>query len=346
MSSGQRAEVRLRRQATVPGIYLFLLGEVLRGLGHDDSTLLAGLDVERERLTDADSRVSLLVCDRALGRALDKAGQHGLGFAYARAVRVTLHGQLGLALLASLSLADALGLAQRYLALRAPFLQLDCRIEGDSSIVEVKTSTKPGRKQAFIMEVIMLTLVYSAEQLLGRAQAEGEIWMMGEEPGYYAAWRPQLPLPLRYQKPAWQLRGPQALLQASPTLADPLAARQIRAQLEQELQELQGAEQDLASRIRVFLRQPRETVPTLDEVAASLFMSSRTLKRRLQDAGVSYRDLLDAELKTRACDLLSSTNLPVSEVAYRLGYGDVSNFGRAFKRWTGVSPKDYRQGIF
>lgn len=345
MSSGQRATGRLRRLATVPGIYLFLLGEVLRGLGYDDAPLLAGLNVERDSLTQPESRVSIIVCDRALGRALDMAGQLGLGFAYARAVRVTLHGQLGLGLIASLNLADALALVQRYLALRAPFLSLDSRTEGDCSIVEVSTTLEPGRKHDFVMETIMLTLVYSAEQMLGRPSSGGEIWMQGEEPPYYPRWREQLPLPLRYRKPAYQLRGPQALLQASPALADPLAAAQARAQLEQELQQMQGGQDDLASRIRAILRQPHDSVPTLDEVAAVLFLSARTLKRRLQDAGLSYRDLVDAELQTRACDLLSSTSLPVSEIAYRLGYGDVSNFGRAFKRWTGISPKDFRQGL-
>jgi AraC-like DNA-binding protein len=335
----------LRRPGTVPGIYLFLLGEVLRGQGHDDAALLAGLSVERASLTAADSRVSVFVCDRALGRALDVAGQQGLGFAYARAVRVTLHGQLGLGLISSLNVADALMLVQRYLALRAPFLSLDSRIEGESSIVEVRADLAPGRKHDFVMEAIMLTLVYSAEQLLGRPVTEGEIWMQGEEPPYFARWRDELPLPLRYRKPACQLRGPRSLLQASPTLADPLAAQQARTQLEQELQQLQGGQDDLASRIRALLRKPGEALPTLDEVAASLCLSARTLKRRLQEAGLSYRELVDAELQTRACDLLSSTALPVSEIAYRLGYGDVSNFGRAFKRWTGLSPKDFRQGL-
>ena len=345
MSSGQRAALRSRRTATVPGIYLFLLGEVLRGLGHDDALLLAGLGVERASLTQPDSRVSERVCDRALGRALDLAGQQGLGFAYARAVRVTLHGQLGLGLLASLNVADALTLVQRYLALRAPFLSLDSRIEGEGSIVEVQASLPAGPKRDFVMEAIMLTLVYSAEQLLGRAVTEGEIWMQGEEPPYYARWRQELPLPLRYRKPACQLRGPRTLLQASPTLADPLAVQQAKAQLEQELKQLQGGDDDLASQIRQRLREARDALPGLDEVAAGLFLSPRTLKRRLQEAGLSYRDLVDAELQTRACDLLSSTSLPISEIAYRLGYGDVSNFGRAFKRWTGLSPKDFRQGL-
>ena len=62
----------------------------------------------------------------------------------------------------------------------------------------------------------------------------------------------------------------------------------------------------------------------------------------MQDEGANYRDLLDAELQQRACRLLSDTRLGVSEVAYQLGYNDVSNFSRAFRRWTGQTPREWR----
>ncbi len=77
-------------------------------------------------------------------------------------------------------------------------------------------------------------------------------------------------------------------------------------------------------------------------MAAFLNMSERTLKRRLQDEQVSYRELLDESLYQRARDLLDQPRLSVSEIAWRLGYNDVSNFSRAFKRWAGETPRQYR----
>lgn len=342
--SGQRIVSRRRRLPTVPGVYLFLLCEVLRRMGHDDAHLLDGLDVDRASLTQPDSRVSVVTCGIALERALALAGDEGLGLEYGRALRVTLHGSLGMALLSSLSLAEALELGRRYVTLRAPFLRLDYRVEGETSIVEVRPRVELGNKTAFIMETIMLALAYAAEQILGRQVREHEIWMQGEEPAYYARFREQLPVALLYGKPACQMRGPKALLDASPALADPIAMQQASARLEQELEEQEGGQENLVSHVRQQLRAAPEALPTLEAVAASLFMSSRTLKRRLQDLNQSFRELADEELKGRACQLLEETELPVSEVAWRLGYGDVSNFGRAFKRWTGLSPKDYRNG--
>jgi AraC-like DNA-binding protein len=335
-----------KRAQTVPGIYLYLLCEVVRRLGHDPAALLAGLDIDQGTLTSNDSRIPAALCGIALSRALALSARQGLGFEYARALRITQHGPLGLGVLSSLSFADAIDLARRYLALRAPFLSLDLRREGNSTILELAAQGDWGPLQVFLMEALLLHIVFAAEQILGRpASQETEMWMRGPEPAYYARFRDQLPLPIRYDKPACQLRSSLDLASQASPLADPIAAQQVRAQLDAELQELLGGHDDIVSEIRRQLRAARDALPTLEEMATAFFMSSRTLKRRLQELGVSFRDLVDEELKTRACDLLSSTTLPVSEIAYRLGYGDVSNFGRAFRRWTGLSPKDYRNGV-
>jgi AraC-like DNA-binding protein len=78
-------------------------------------------------------------------------------------------------------------------------------------------------------------------------------------------------------------------------------------------------------------------------MAHALGLSSRTLRRRLEQEGVSYRDIVETALRERSERLLAETDLQVSEVAFRAGYTDVSNFTRAFRRWTGKTPKAYRR---
>ncbi|MCW5890761.1 MAG: helix-turn-helix domain-containing protein [bacterium] len=77
---------------------------------------------------------------------------------------------------------------------------------------------------------------------------------------------------------------------------------------------------------------------SLEEVARRLAVSSRTLIRRLREAGTTYRALRDVRRRQRALALLSDTALTAAEVAYRLGYEDASNFGKACHRWFGCSP--------
>jgi len=80
-----------------------------------------------------------------------------------------------------------------------------------------------------------------------------------------------------------------------------------------------------------------------EEATARAFGTSvRSLQRTLQDLGTSYQELSDARRKAAALRLLSEPMLAVYEVALALGYQDASSFNRAFKRWTGQAPRDYR----
>ncbi|MGE3989835.1 helix-turn-helix domain-containing protein [Pseudorhodoplanes sp.] len=82
--------------------------------------------------------------------------------------------------------------------------------------------------------------------------------------------------------------------------------------------------------------------PTRERVAKRLNISARTLQRRLADWGVTFEELLDEYRRDRAFRLLMREDHSILEIAYSLGYSDPAHFTRAFKRWTGISPRSYR----
>jgi AraC-like DNA-binding protein len=81
---------------------------------------------------------------------------------------------------------------------------------------------------------------------------------------------------------------------------------------------------------------------TIESVAQRLRMPARSLQRRLQAEGTSFRDLVDEWRRTRALSLVTNTRLPLSEVSEVLGYSEQSVFTQAFRRWYGCSPLRYR----
>jgi AraC-like DNA-binding protein len=83
--------------------------------------------------------------------------------------------------------------------------------------------------------------------------------------------------------------------------------------------------------------------PTVDALADTLATSPRTLQRRLAEAGTSYRDVVETVRADLARSYVGSGELGVGDVAFRLGYGELSAFLRAFKRWTGMTPAEFRQ---
>ena len=99
----------------------------------------------------------------------------------------------------------------------------------------------------------------------------------------------------------------------------------------------------MAERIRSALQDHMAPLPALENMADRLSVSPRTLKRHLQQAGLSYRQLQDEERYRQAKRLLAKPGNSISEAAYALGYNDVANFSKAFKRWSGLTPKGYRE---
>ena len=77
-------------------------------------------------------------------------------------------------------------------------------------------------------------------------------------------------------------------------------------------------------------------------VAQKLAISTRTLSRKLRDEDVAFREILEETRAALAKRYLAERDLPVSEIAWLLGYVEVSSFTNAFKRWTGMTPRQFR----
>ncbi|MCB1906515.1 MAG: AraC family transcriptional regulator [Rhodocyclaceae bacterium] len=104
-------------------------------------------------------------------------------------------------------------------------------------------------------------------------------------------------------------------------------------------------DREMVLRVRDLLRDALPESPTIDEVAAGLHLSPRTLHRRLRDEGTSFRAIKDALRRDIALSRLTKTRRPIAEVASELGYADTSAFYRAFTGWTGQSPQRFRRQL-
>ena len=83
--------------------------------------------------------------------------------------------------------------------------------------------------------------------------------------------------------------------------------------------------------------------PVFEELAAEFGTSAITLRRRLEREGISYQAIKDQLRSDVAIDYLCNSNLSVDEIAARVGFQDASAFHRAFKRWSGLQPGEYRR---
>lgn len=125
--------------------------------------------------------------------------------------------------------------------------------------------------------------------------------------------------------------------------ADPPLLAVLEQQAQQALQQ-QPDEDDLLAKVREQIRLSlQDGAVNLERVATRLGLSGRTLERRLDDQGVTFRDIVDDTRRTLSQLYLANRQLGLAEVAYLLGYSDMRAFLRAHKRWTGTTPSDARR---
>ncbi|WP_375172055.1 helix-turn-helix domain-containing protein [Marinobacter sp.] len=355
-TTGTDKERRMLGLFLVPGVYMRVLAETVRQLGHNDRQLYEGLEFSAEDLKANDSRVFVTDAILMAQRALELAGPDGLSFALARELRLTIHGTLGFAALTSPTFEGALDSVHRYLQLRAPFLSMKQSLAGEQVIVQLCTEFDVPELYPFLAETVSATLILLTEQLLDRNDAESRGFALSDgklpgvtvrlsapEPAYYRAFENQLPVKFQYNQPEVMLVFPKGLLDVRMRLADAEASQMARDQCEFELQKALKEQGDITLAIRNMLRMMPGPLPPLEAMADRFCVSSRTLKRRLADRDTSYREIVESVLKDRAIQLLRYTNQSVSEIAYELGYADLSNFSRAFRKWTGKSASEFRE---
>src|SRR5882724_615685 len=124
--------------------------------------------------------------------------------------------------------------------------------------------------------------------------------------------------------------------------ADPRLYRILKQYLDRVLDEMPREDELLASVRRAFAESMRDGDPTLARVARKLAVSPRTLQRQLKEYGIEFKKLAEDTRGRFALTYLRDSKHTLTEVAFLVGYSDVSAFNRAFKRWTGKTPLHYR----
>lgn len=132
------------------------------------------------------------------------------------------------------------------------------------------------------------------------------------------------------------------MLHAPNRLGDPSISDFFERHLEKELSALVD-DIGLDQQVRIQISQTlSDGVPTISDVAARLGLSGRTLQRRLGQQGFAYQDVVDAARRELAERLLRRTDYALAEIAFLTGFSEQSAFTRAFKRWSGETPRSFR----
>jgi len=151
--------------------------------------------------------------------------------------------------------------------------------------------------------------------------------------------------PVQFDQPDNALVFPRRLLAAPLSQADAQVRGMLDAYADRLLAELNQGH-GVLDRARLELaRQLPEQGPDLEAIAAALALTPRTLQRRLREGGLSFSQLVDETRQQLALHYLRDPALELAEIAFLVGFSEAGSLARAFRRWTGTSPGEYRRHL-
>lgn len=338
-NSADKRRAKLRNSE--PAAYLRTMLEIVAERGIDPGELLKGSRLTLPLLETPDLRVTAQERAGAMIRAVQLTGDRGLGLEFGLRTTPIAHGYVGYAAMSCATLGEAMALVVRYLHLRQRDVVLQLSVQDSWSVLEARDTHRIGPLRHIVHECILVGFYRMLEFLLGETRPPCELWFDWPEPEYYRRYADRLPF-VRFDAPAIQLRLPAEYLHKRLVMADPEAVKRAVEQCEREMATTSPPAENLLERVRAELTPGTDGYPDLETVASCLFMSGRTLKRKLGERGTSFQQLLDEVRYRHALQLLDNPDLDIQQIATALGYQDPPSFTRAFRRWSGQSPSAAR----
>ncbi len=310
--------------------------------------LFAGTGIEPGDLQDPEYRITVAQLLTYSRNTLDLAEDPAWYYEWAGSLADHFHGPISIALVSAPTLGDGLDAFLRYFPSRIPYMHFQGRQEGERFFAELCPLIDLGAVKPLLVETPVVLLQKHLGTVYGVDLSQAALELDYPETAHADRCRAYFPFPVRFAGARNALVIPTAW-RALRNLGH-VESTWVHALAQCEATMASSVERETLGRVRACLASGFERVdrlrplPTLDDVAASLHITSRTLIRRLHRLGTSYRDATDEFLRVRARELLANDQLKIKQVAAALGFDSPANFGKAFKRWYGVSPGSFRSG--
>jgi AraC-like DNA-binding protein len=301
-------------------------------------TALAGLGFDagdQLRLSSDDTIVPGALADRCLDDAATRLRDDAIGLTVAQRIPIGGLGVLDYALSTSSTLGDALRRVSRHYGIATQRVKLTLLVEPTGAALAFERSADVASTRHWL-EFSFAVFVERMRQTIDGAIRFGEVTFRHDAPRSTAAHDAYFGTAVRFSAPHDRLGFPLGALGAPLRTASAMLA----SLLDTKMSEIEARATDsFIENVRgVMSALLNERDTRLESAAARLHTSRRTLQRELHIRGTSHKEVLEVLRRERALALLKSTS-SVAEVAARLGYADPSAFFRAFRRWTGTSPR-------
>lgn len=331
--------------AEFPPNKLLYLAQLAEARGIDTRTWFGGLALTRAQIADPALRVSYRQASTYVRRALQSLDVPDAGLRIGREGTIGGFGLLGLAMMTSRTLGEAMMSGIAHHKICGCLLELNFQVVSEREVALVAwprfgdTELLP-----FFCEELFASCLMIARELVGSGLNPQAVEFAYPEPAYVEEYRRIFGCDVRFGAPQNRLLIATSWLAHPLPGHNPLTARQALALCAQQMTP-EGGEphQEIVAAVERLLRSQLRDQPRLQDVARTLNLSERSLRRRLAESGRIFREIHDRVRAERALELLQAGALSVAEIGSEIGFSDPREFRRAFKRWTGMPPQAARR---
>lgn len=333
---------------SISSVYVSNLVPLAKSLYPDAEHLLESSDIDVEKLGNPDYRLPLSQALKLFEQLSEVTGDRALGIKLGAQVRPKFFQVLGYAAMSSANMSAAIEQLLRYEKLTWDIGMSEFKLGEDKSTLILKTYL-PDLVPDQMIEMAMAgwisfgkALIDSDEDAYQLAISSIEIHFKHSAPDNIDEFERLLECKVLFDQHQNQLILPNEFLSYPIRDADPQLQMMMKQQ-GQQLLERYHSDVNLVNELRAAIYQHLpHGEPELSVIAQQLDLTERSLRRRLQEQGTSFKEVLDGVRKELAQLLLEDESFSLIDIAFLLGFSEQSAFSRAFKRWLGVTPSQYR----
>lgn len=327
-------------RARTPAAFVQAIAAGYARRGLDPAPALRAAGLSQALRTGTEGRVGIEAFESLSARAMRELDDEALGW-FTRRLPWGSYGMLLRASLTAPTLEVALKRWCRHHGLLTDDVRLRLRVEAGMATVAIDERTALGDLREFCLVSLLRNLHGIACWLSDSRIALSGVGFPFEAPPHAGLYASMFDGAIRFGAARAELRFDAVYLRL-PVLRDDGALRQMLRRPIGLMARHYRQDRLLSHRIAFHIA-AADTLPGAEAIARHFGISVRSLQRHLQSEGTSLSALVHTTRHRQAEDLLLRSDLPLKQIARRLGYGDESTFGRAFRQWAGRSPAQVRR---
>lgn len=313
--------------------------------GLDLNTVIQDTNISAREFHDRQLKITAAQYGKIVQNLLPHFHNTSFALEYGARLNITSRGPVSLLIMSLPNLMEVVKFSVTYQRLLdVPHLGHYYQTESGLAI-EIESKAHPMYSAAFWRfnaETLMASFFVSANYLNNATIPLLGMKFNYSEPAYSQAYQDLFQCPIEFDAETCTMIFPNEVLNKPLMTANETLARDGQEIYQKHLNKhLQST--PVSRRVTSLLSESLGDYPELKEMANKLSMNERTLRRKLAEEGTSFQTILDATRQTHAKRLLRSNSGSVEYIAISLGFSDASSFRKAFKRWTGKTPIEYRK---